>query len=51
MADDGWRYAIAFSGVACLIYGVIYWFVVSDTPEGKIYRKTEKNICDGGKFI
>lgn len=37
--DDGWRYAIAFSGVACLVYGVIYWFVVSDTPEGKVYTK------------
>ncbi|MDG5789161.1 MFS transporter [Evansella sp. AB-P1] len=40
--DDGWRYAIAFSGVACVIYGVIYWFSVSDTPEGKTYTKPRK---------
>ncbi|WNF35767.1 MFS transporter [Bacillaceae bacterium IKA-2] len=40
--DDGWRYAIAFSGAACLVYGVIYWFVVSDTPAGKVYVKSRK---------
>ncbi|WP_261180727.1 MFS transporter [Anaerobacillus sp. CMMVII] len=43
--DDGWRYAIAFSGIACLIYGIIYWFVVSDTPEGKIYQKPRKTAA------
>jgi len=43
--DDGWRYAIAFSGVACLVYGVIYWFVVSDTPEGKIFTKPRKTAA------
>ncbi|WP_096199000.1 MFS transporter [Bacillus sp. FJAT-45350] len=40
--DDGWRYAIAFSGVACVIYGIIYWFVVTDTPEGKEYQRPRK---------
>ncbi|WP_025026410.1 NarK family nitrate/nitrite MFS transporter [Caldalkalibacillus mannanilyticus] len=39
---DGWRYAIAFSGVLCLIYGVIYFFSVTDTPPGKVYRKPRK---------
>lgn len=43
--DDGWRYAIAFSGVACLVYGVIYWFVVSDTPEGKVFTKPRKTAA------
>ncbi|OIJ10159.1 MFS transporter [Anaerobacillus arseniciselenatis] len=43
--DEGWRYAIAFSGIACLIYGVIYWFVVSDTPEGKVYTKPRKTAA------
>ena len=40
--DEGWRYAIAFTGVVCIIYGVIYWFTVSDTPEGKTYQKPRK---------
>ncbi|MGO4889323.1 NarK family nitrate/nitrite MFS transporter [Anaerobacillus sp. MEB173] len=40
--DEGWRYAIAFSGVLCLIYGVIYYFSVTDTPEGKVYQKARK---------
>ncbi|MFN7251788.1 MAG: MFS transporter [Anaerobacillus sp.] len=43
--DDGWRYAIAFSGLACFIYGIIYWFVVSDTPEGKVYQKPRKTAA------
>lgn len=40
--DDGWRYAIAFSGIACIVYGIIYWFSVRDTPEGKTYQKSRK---------
>ncbi|MDQ0256192.1 NNP family nitrate/nitrite transporter-like MFS transporter [Evansella vedderi] len=33
--DNGWRYAVALTGVICLIYGVIYYFAVRDTPKGK----------------
>ncbi|SER94493.1 MFS transporter [Salipaludibacillus aurantiacus] len=40
--DEGWRYAIAFTGVACIVYGIVYWFSVSDTPEGKTYQKPRK---------
>lgn len=40
--EEGWRYAIAFSGVVCIVYGIIYWFSVSDTPEGKTYQKPRK---------
>ncbi|OEG00024.1 MFS transporter [Vulcanibacillus modesticaldus] len=40
--DNGWRYAIAFTGVINLIYGVIYFFTVKDTPEGKTYQKPKK---------
>lgn len=43
--EDGWRYAIAFSGVASFVYGIIYWFVVSDTPEGKVYQKPRKTAA------
>ncbi|MFA9559992.1 MFS transporter [Evansella sp. AB-rgal1] len=37
--DEGWRYAIAMTGVICLVYGVIYYIMVKDTPEGKRYMK------------
>nr|WP_090889039.1 MFS transporter [Evansella caseinilytica] len=43
--EAGWRYAIAFSGLACLVYGVIYWFTVSDTPEGKPYTRPRKTAA------
>jgi NNP family nitrate/nitrite transporter-like MFS transporter len=41
--DDGWRYAIAMTGVLSLIYSVIYFFTVSDTPKGSTYFKPKKN--------
>lgn len=40
--DDGWRYAIAASGVLSLVYAIIYFFSVSDTPKGSTYFKPKK---------
>ncbi len=40
--DDGWRYAVALTGVVALIYGVIYYFSVSDTPAGSTYFKSKQ---------
>ncbi len=40
--DEGWRYAIATTGVIALIYSVIYFFSVSDTPKGSTYFKPKK---------
>ena len=40
--DDGWRYAIATTGVLTLVYSVIYFFSVSDTPKGSTYFKPKK---------
>ncbi|MDG5786195.1 NarK family nitrate/nitrite MFS transporter [Evansella sp. AB-P1] len=40
--DDGWRYAIAFTGVICIIYGIIYFLCVKDTPEGKSFVVPKK---------
>ncbi|MEL6930574.1 MAG: MFS transporter, partial [Cyanobacteria bacterium J06600_6] len=34
-----WRAAIAGSGIIAAIYGVIYFFSVTDTPPGRVYRK------------
>ena len=40
--DDGWRYAIGTSGVIIFIYAFIYFFTVTDTPEGSTYFKPNK---------
>ncbi len=34
-----WRLAIALTGIAAAVYGVIYFFNVSDTPPGKVYQR------------
>ena len=34
-----WRAAIAGSGIVAAIYGLIYYFSVSDTPPGRVYRR------------
>lgn len=41
--DEGWRYAIASTGVVALVYSVIYFFSVSDTPKGSTYFKPKKS--------
>ncbi len=40
--DDGWRYAVAMTGVIALIYSIVYFFSVSDTPKGSTYFKPKK---------
>ena len=39
---DGWRYALTFASIAAIIYGLIYFFIVSDTPKGSTYFKSKK---------
>ncbi|WP_121970935.1 MFS transporter [Leptolyngbya sp. BC1307] len=34
-----WRAAIAGSGIVTALYGVFYYFNVTDTPPGKVYRR------------
>ena len=34
-----WRAAIAGSGIFAALYGIFYYFNVTDTPPGKVYRK------------
>ena len=40
--EDGWRYAIATTGGVALIYSIVYFFSVSDTPKGSTYFKPKK---------
>lgn len=42
-AEDGWRYAIASTGVVSLFYGVFYFFVARNTPKGSTYFKPKKH--------
>lgn len=37
--EEGWRYAIAITGVLSLFAGVLYYFNTSDTPKGSTYFK------------
>ncbi|MDQ7001890.1 MAG: MFS transporter, partial [Ghiorsea sp.] len=35
--DDGWRWAVASTGVLALLYAVIFFFSVSNNPKGTTY--------------
>ncbi len=41
--DDGWRYATGVTGIIAIIYAVIYYFSVTDTPAGSTYFKPNKS--------
>jgi len=41
--DDGWRYAIASTGVLAFVYSFIYYFSTHDTPKGSTYFKPKKS--------
>ncbi|MFS1524491.1 NarK family nitrate/nitrite MFS transporter [Microbulbifer sp. 2304DJ12-6] len=53
--DNGWRYAIGLTGVIALVYSVIYYLSVTDTPKGFAYFKPKKigamEITSRGDFI
>lgn len=39
---DGWRWAIATSGLIMAIYGVAYWFLITDGPSPDTLKKSRK---------
>jgi len=39
---SGWRVALTSASIVAIIYGVIYFFSVSDTPKGSTYFKPKK---------
>jgi len=43
--DDGWRYAIAMSGVIMAAYGVFYWFAMTDGPTADTHKKPRKSAA------
>jgi NNP family nitrate/nitrite transporter-like MFS transporter len=40
--DDGWRYAMASTGVIALVYAFVYFFNVHNTPQGSTYFRPKK---------
>jgi NNP family nitrate/nitrite transporter-like MFS transporter len=52
---DGWRWAIVVTGAISILYSLIYYFSVSDTPKGSTYFKPKKTgsmeITSRGDFF
>jgi NNP family nitrate/nitrite transporter-like MFS transporter len=42
MGGDSWRWAMALNGLVMGIYGVMYYFLVRDVPDGRELTKTKK---------
>ncbi len=42
LGDDAWRWAMAINGLVLAIYGVMYFFLVRDVPDGRTLTKTKK---------
>jgi NNP family nitrate/nitrite transporter-like MFS transporter len=40
--EDGWRYAIAITGLMSLLFSIVYYFNVTDTPKGATYFRPKK---------
>ena len=53
--DDGWRYAVAITGVISMVFGIIYYLNVSDTPKGSTYFRpknhTAMEVTSKGDFF
>lgn len=40
--DDGWRYALLCTALIAFVYGIFYYKITRDTPEGSTYFKPKK---------
>lgn len=41
--EEGWRYAVAATGVVAFFYGIFYFFKARNTPKGSTYFKPKKS--------
>ncbi|MCK4743175.1 MAG: MFS transporter [Sulfuriflexus sp.] len=52
---NGWRIALTSASIVAIIYGIIYFISVTDTPKGSTYFKPKKNgameVTSGGDLI
>jgi MFS transporter, NNP family, nitrate/nitrite transporter len=39
---EAWRYSTSLTGVIAIVYGVVYFYTVTDTPKGGTYFKPKK---------
>ena len=42
MGEGAWRWAMAINGLVLAVYGVMYYFLVRDVPDGRTLTKTKK---------
>lgn len=42
LGPDSWRWALVINGMVSLIYGIMYYFLVQDEPEGKEFVGHDK---------
>jgi len=42
LGNNAWRWAMAVNGLVMGAYGVMYYYLVKDAPEGKVLLKTKK---------
>ncbi len=53
--DNGWRIALTVASVAAILYGILYYTRVSNTPKGSTYFKPKKSgameITSGGDLV
>lgn len=53
--EDGWRYAVGVTGVMSLLFSVVFYKNVSDTPKGSTYFKpaqvTAMEVTSKGDFF
>ncbi|NVN81114.1 MULTISPECIES: NarK family nitrate/nitrite MFS transporter [Vibrio] len=53
--DEGWRYAVGITGVMSLLFSVVFYKNVSDTPKGSTYFKpaqvTAMEVTSKGDFF
>ncbi|WP_434931587.1 NarK family nitrate/nitrite MFS transporter [Shewanella sp. HL-SH5] len=53
--ENGWRYAIAFTGLMSLAFSFVYYFNITDTPKGSTYFKPKKGggleVTSKGDFV
>lgn len=53
--DNAWRYALTLASLVAIGYGIVYYFIVSNTPKGSTYFKPKKTgameVTSGGDLV
>ena len=53
--DNGWRWAVAATGVVAIIYAAVFFILVRDTPKGSTYFKPKRGgameVTSKGDFV